>query len=214
MSERQAIPTRARMIDAAVEELRRHGVAGMSFTDVLEASGAARGAIYHHFPGGKAQLVVEAAGANAEDVRASLAALPASRPLDVVRSFIALIRPVVEASVGGSGCAVAALTVGPDRGEGGMRAVADEAFSSWIDALAERLTTSGLTPTEATELATTLLIMLEGAHVVSRAAASIEPFDRAARTILALAEGRLSVQTSRSGAARRDRQGRESARRP
>ncbi|MEU3069077.1 hypothetical protein ABZ712_19585 [Streptomyces sp. NPDC006906] len=34
---------------------------GMSFTDVLTQSGAARGAIYHHFPGGKNQLATEAA---------------------------------------------------------------------------------------------------------------------------------------------------------
>jgi hypothetical protein len=52
------------------------------------------------------------------------------------------------------------------------------------------LTTSGLSTDEAAELATTLLILLEGAHVLSRAAGSVEPFDRAAHTILALAESR------------------------
>jgi TetR/AcrR family transcriptional regulator, lmrAB and yxaGH operons repressor len=53
--------TRTRMIDAALDSLRHRGVSGMSFTEVLERSGAARGAIYHHFPGGKNQLVAEAA---------------------------------------------------------------------------------------------------------------------------------------------------------
>ena len=38
----------------------------MSFTEILDASGAARGAIYHHFPGGKTQLVAEAAAASDE----------------------------------------------------------------------------------------------------------------------------------------------------
>jgi TetR/AcrR family transcriptional regulator, lmrAB and yxaGH operons repressor len=193
------------MIDAAIEELRRHGVAGMSFTDVLEASGAARGAIYHHFPGGKAQLVVEAASPNAEQVRGNLAALPGSAPLEVVRSFLDLVRPVVEASVGGSGCAVAALTVGASTSDGEMREAADQAFTSWTDALAERLAVSGLAPGEAGELATTLLIVLEGAHVLSRAAASIEPFDRAARTVLALAEGTVSLRPRRSRPARSGR---------
>src|SRR5215469_14490712 len=80
--------TRARMIEATVGALQRWGVAGMSFTDVLAASGAARGAIYHHFPGGKAQMVAEAAAFNARDVRARLAALPAGSPADVVRAFL------------------------------------------------------------------------------------------------------------------------------
>jgi len=37
-----AADTRDRMIDATVEALRRHGVAGMSFTEILASSGAAR----------------------------------------------------------------------------------------------------------------------------------------------------------------------------
>ena len=37
--------------------MRRNGLAGTSFTEVLADSGAARGAIYHHFPGGKSELV-------------------------------------------------------------------------------------------------------------------------------------------------------------
>src|SRR5438128_498393 len=93
-----AADTRARMIDAAVESLRRGGVAGMSFTEVLEASGAARGAIYHHFPGGKLQLVSEAAQQDAAAVREHFAALEGRTPSDVVKSFLETVRPVVERS--------------------------------------------------------------------------------------------------------------------
>src|SRR5215472_1740260 len=100
--------TRDRMIDAAVDALRRDGVAGMSFTDVLSASGAARGAIYHHFPGGKSELVVEAVTRNADDVRRRLVDLPHGSPRLVVDEFLSLIRPVVQESSWGSGCAVAA----------------------------------------------------------------------------------------------------------
>jgi AcrR family transcriptional regulator len=48
------------MIRAAIELLCERGYAGTSFGDVLERSGAPRGSIYHHFPGGKQQLVTEA----------------------------------------------------------------------------------------------------------------------------------------------------------
>lgn len=173
------------MIEATVDALQRRGVAGMSFTEVLAASGAARGAIYHHFPGGKAQLVAEAAVRNGEDVRAYLAALPAESPVAVVQAFLAAVRPVVQASAGGGGCAVAAVTVGADDGE--LRQVAATAFSAWAGQLAERLAMAGLTPEAAADLAAMLIALLEGAHVMCRAAGTLEPFDRAARAAVALA---------------------------
>jgi TetR/AcrR family transcriptional repressor of lmrAB and yxaGH operons len=178
--------TRTRMIEATVQALQRHGVAGMSFTEVLRSSGAARGAIYHHFPGGKAQLVAEAADRNGHDVRAHLAGLRADSPQAVVEAFLAAVRPVVQASAAGAGCAVAAVTVGVDAAGDTLRQVAATAFSSWVDQLAERFTTAGLDPAEATDLAATLITLLEGAHVLCRAAGTIDPFDQAARTAIEL----------------------------
>jgi TetR/AcrR family transcriptional repressor of lmrAB and yxaGH operons len=181
-----ATDTRARMIEATVEALRRNGIAGMSFTDVLRSSGAARGAIYHHFPGGKSQLVAEAATRNGQDVRAHLAGLPSGSPQAVVESFLAAVRPVVQAAAEGCGCAVAAVTVGTDQAE--LRQVAEAAFSSWVDQLTERLTSAGLGSEQAADLATALIVLLEGAQVLCRAAGHLEPFDRAARTALLLAQ--------------------------
>jgi TetR/AcrR family transcriptional regulator, lmrAB and yxaGH operons repressor len=190
--------TRTRMIEAAVEGLQRRGVAGMSFTDVLAGSGAARGAIYHHFPGGKTQLVAEAARRNGADVQARLATLPAGSPAEVVEAFLAAVRPVLAASTTGSGCAVAAITVDVpdhdgvgtqddgDADAGSLRHVAATAFGSWIEALTERLTAAGSPPEEARDLATTLVMLLEGAHVLCRAAGNLDAFESAARTATTL----------------------------
>ncbi|MBC3839801.1 TetR/AcrR family transcriptional regulator [Streptacidiphilus sp. 4-A2] len=179
-----ASDTRSRMVEATVEALQRRGIAGMSFTEVLNSSGAARGAIYHHFPGGKTQLVAEAATRNGQDVRAGLAALPADSPRGVVEAFLAAVRPVVLASAEGASCAVAAVSVGADQDE--LRQVAAAAFDSWVEQLAQRLTSAGLDPEQAADLATTLITLLEGAQVLCRAAGGVAPFDRAARTALAL----------------------------
>jgi TetR/AcrR family transcriptional repressor of lmrAB and yxaGH operons len=184
--------TRARMVGATMEGLQRRGVAGMSFTDVLAASGAARGAIYHHFPGGKAEMVAEAAALNGQQVRALLAALPADNPLTVVRAFLDTVRPAVQASTDGGGCAVAAVTVhaGAEDDNEALRQVAATAFGAWTDQLAERLTTAGLTPGEAADLAALLITLLEGAHVMCRAAGNLRPFDDAVRAATALTESR------------------------
>jgi TetR/AcrR family transcriptional repressor of lmrAB and yxaGH operons len=179
-----ASDTRERMLQAAVDGLRRHGVAGMSFTDVLATSGAARGAIYHHFPGGKTQLVAEAATLNGDEVRARFAGLAAGSPREVVAEFLALVRPVVAESTAGGGCAVAAVAMGS---EALPREASAAAFSSWVEALAVRLAAAGMDRSAALDGATALVALLEGAHVLCRAAASLEPFDRMSRAALALA---------------------------
>ena len=178
--------TRTRMIDAALDALRRRGVAGMSFTDVLQDSGAARGAIYHHFPGGKSQLVAEAAARNAQDVRESLSQLPDGSPRDVVEAFLAMIRPVVEQSANGSGCAIASVAMGTGIPDAGQREIAADAFNTWRRELAGKLTASGMAAERASGLAATLIILLEGAHVLCRAAGDLEPFEQGATAILSL----------------------------
>ena len=54
------LDTRTRMIVSATELFREHGYSGTGFRDVVAHSGAPRGSIYHHFPGGKTELAEEA----------------------------------------------------------------------------------------------------------------------------------------------------------
>lgn len=178
--------TRDRMIDATVDALSRHGVAGMSFTEILQSSGAARGAIYHHFPNGKGQLVAEATERFSEQVRGSLGDLVGADPQTVVLAFVAKVRPVVLAAIDGYSCAVAAASVGSTE-DAELRRTAGGAFTAWVQELAARLADAGLPTEKAADTAALLISMLEGAQVVCRAVGDIEPFDaaaRAARSIL------------------------------
>jgi TetR/AcrR family transcriptional regulator, lmrAB and yxaGH operons repressor len=179
--------TRDRMVEAAVRALQRRGVAGMSFTEILADSGAARGAIYHHFPGGKAQLVAEAAGRNGLDVRAHLQKLPDEDPLVTVEAFLAAVRPVVQAAADGCGCAVAAATVVLDDDSQELRRIAATAFASWSGALTGTLIRAGMTQDNASDLAESLITLLEGAQVLCRATGTLAPFDSAARASITLA---------------------------
>ena len=181
--------TRDRMIDAAAGLLRRRGLAAMSFTDVLADSGAARGAIYHHFPGGKVELAAKAAETDGVQVRAHLAALTATTPRDVVAAFFESVRPVLALSAEGGGCAVAAVTVDvgdPDPAHARtLQDVAHGAFTSWTAALAGRLTEAGLAEAAAQDLAALLVTVLEGAHVLCRASGDLAPYERARDAVLA-----------------------------
>jgi AcrR family transcriptional regulator len=168
------------MIDATVDALSRHGVAGMSFTEILQTSGAARGAIYHHFPNGKGQLVAEATARFGDQVRDTLGELAGADPQAVVEAFLATVRPVVAASVGGHSCAVAAASVG-STDDDELRGTAGGAFRTWLRELTVRLAGAGLPEKKAADTAALLISMLEGAQVVCRAIGDIEPFDAAAR---------------------------------
>ena len=191
-----ASDTRNRMLEAAVSALRRHGVAGMSFSEILAASNAARGAIYHHFPGGKAQLVAEAAALNGREVRGRFEALPVTNPRQFVDEFLTLVRPVVAASSAGLGCAVAAVAVGYAPGDDeAMHDAPAAAFRSWVDVLADRLAATGLPSDDAADLATTLIVLLEGAQVLCRAASSIEPFDQMCRAARAMVGSRYPADS-------------------
>ena len=51
---------RDRMIGAALDGMRASGLSGAGINQVIAASGAPKGSLYHYFPGGKLQLAREA----------------------------------------------------------------------------------------------------------------------------------------------------------
>ena len=65
--------TSARMIEATARMLQHRGYHGTALSDILEASGAPRGSLYFHFPGGKDQLAIEATRAAVDRLSSSSA---------------------------------------------------------------------------------------------------------------------------------------------
>jgi TetR/AcrR family transcriptional regulator, lmrAB and yxaGH operons repressor len=177
---------RERMIRSAVALFRERGIEGTSFTDVLEHSGAPRGSIYYHFPGGKAQLAEEATRYSGELIAAGLAlSLAEKDPHAAVRSFAATWREILDKSEFASGCAVAAATIEGERTPAARDAAAT-AFERWQAVLAEAFTARGIDPERARGLATTTVAAIEGGILLARAQRSSEPLERVADELAAL----------------------------
>lgn len=175
--------TRQKMIERAAILLAQKGLQGASFSEVLEASGAPRGSLYHHFPGGKDELVLAAVALAGERAIAALEQLEGRAADEIAKAFLQLWRLVLERSDFGAGCAVAAVTVATDAPE--LVARASETFRSWRDRLARLLAEGGIPEERAPGIAVTLISASEGAVILARAEKSFEPFDLVAAEELA-----------------------------
>jgi TetR/AcrR family transcriptional repressor of lmrAB and yxaGH operons len=174
--------TRERMITAALRLLATHGLQGASLAEVLELADAPRGSVYHHFPGGKDELVAEAiarAGVRSIEI---LDGLDGQSPAEVAECFFASWRELLTRSNYRAGCSVAAVTIATDSPD--LRQRSSLVFESWRARLADLFTQGGLAPAAADAQAVALIAASEGAVVMSRAAARIEPLDIVAKAII------------------------------
>ena len=181
-----AAGTRQRMVEAAAGLLRDGGLEAANFSDVLARSGAARGAIYHHFPRGKNELTGAAVSWTADRVRANFEALRGDDPAQVVTSFFEAIRPVVGEASGGTSCAVAAVVLEVGQRDATLTETAHAALRSWTEALAARLVSAGAAPVAARQVSVLLITFLEGTQVLCRAAGDLTAFDDASAAVAAL----------------------------
>jgi AcrR family transcriptional regulator len=168
--------TRERMIASAVSVLAERGLEAASFTEILQRAGAARGVIYHHFPGGKYELVVEALNATGHAGDELLrAARAANDPVASLRAFIDLWRENLESSNFRSGCPVVAVVADAPEDHPELLAAADRAFGLWRRGLADTLKDCGVEDSRATTLATLVISAIEGAVALCRAQLSSQP---------------------------------------
>lgn len=179
------------MIQSAALLMRERGVEATSFSDVLEHSGAPRGSIYHHFPGGKAQLVEEATRYAGDFIASGLAAaLAADDPVRAVRRFGDTWLAILRDTDFSAGCPVVAVAVEGDRSPGG-RVAASEAFERWQAVLSEAIEGRGVDAERSAGLATLAVAAIEGGVVLARAQRSTLPLERVCRELESLVESVL-----------------------
>src|SRR5436190_7040380 len=162
---------RRRMIQSAALLFRSQGIEGTSFSDVLEHSGAPRGSIYHHFPGGKAQLVEEAtryAGDMVVKLLDSAVAQSQGDPRAALDAISGFWKAMLWNSDFAAGCPVVAATLESENAPA-AREAAREAFMRWEAGYTELLRSAGVAEKRARSLASIAVSGVEGAVILSRA---------------------------------------------
>jgi TetR/AcrR family transcriptional regulator, lmrAB and yxaGH operons repressor len=171
------VDSRELMVKSAAARIGTHGVSATSFSDVVDHSGAPRGSIYHHFPGGKRELAEEAVRWVGDQVLAHQRACEATTPSGVLVHFVALFRQVVRTSKGTAGCAVAGVAVDTGTDDAEQLRVVRSVFRAWIGLLAEQLEGAGLPAERARSVAIAALASVEGALILCRAEGTTAPLE-------------------------------------
>jgi AcrR family transcriptional regulator len=167
--------SRNRMIESAALLFREHGYSGTGFRDVIEHSGAPRGSIYHHFPGGKEQLAADTvAWAAAVIERRIERAAQNGDPVVALGMFVDAWREVLEHSNFRAGCPIVAVAAEAHAGSTATAAAA-AAFARWQDLITRALLDAGVGRTDARRLATLVVAAVEGAILLCRARRDIRP---------------------------------------
>jgi len=184
---------RERMIRSALVLMGEQGVEATSLSQVIEHSGAPRGSIYHHFPGGKEQLVEEATR-YAGDALVQLVDAAVEQhddPVAAVDAIAGFWRTVLYDSEFAAGCPVVAATLDSEHSPA-ARAAARQAFKRWQQLYQDMFARAGVPEERAASLASMAVSAVEGAVILSRAERSNAPLERVVEEVSTLFHGALS----------------------
>jgi AcrR family transcriptional regulator len=166
------------MVLSAVGLLRERGVDGVTLDAVLADSKAPRGSIYHHFPGGRNELVLTAGQAAAGYIAHLLDDLAKpGDPVAMLERFAEFWKQSLIDTDYKAGCPVAGLAANTSEMSSELVLVAEDAFADWTRRLATAFEAAGFEATRARSLATMTLASVEGAVLLCRTSRSAQPLD-------------------------------------
>ena len=173
-------PTRDRILYATAELFRRQGYNGTGLKQVVAEADAPFGSLYHHFPGGKAELgdeVIRKAGAFFQALVVAVYDAEASAE-DAVRAVFKGAGETLEATDYEDACPIATVALEIASTDDLLRRATADVFEQWTVALTERLGDR--------DQALAVIAALEGAFVLCRASRSTEPMRAAGAMAAAL----------------------------
>lgn len=183
---------RDRMIDAAIAGMRLSGLAGAGINQVVAASGAPKGSLYHYFPGGKFALAREALERFGAQRQAELeTALAGNAPADqkIKRLFSRMAKGLTLEDFR-YGCAVAGVSLDLDEDAAALGPVCAALLESWTRTIAGAL--MPLPQVRRHALARFVVTAFEGALVQARASRSAQPVLEAGEQLALLIRAHLT----------------------
>jgi TetR/AcrR family transcriptional regulator, lmrAB and yxaGH operons repressor len=184
----KAADSRQRIIDAAIELMRRSGLSGAGINEIVTASRAPKGSIYYFFPQGKQQIVSEALAAYAKRGLAAWgqALSTAEEPSRKIRALFDAIAARTEQSKYRESCATGTVILDLDNDLEIVRLAIASTFSQWIELISIHFPIDNAQRRKS--FAGLVLTVIQGAFIRARAERSVKPFQDAASWLAEIAE--------------------------
>ena len=162
--------SREAFIATTARLLRRQGYAATGLSEIVTASGAPRGSLYFHFPGGKEELASAAIERSGAELTVAIEGVLASEPRlgAALGLLVDALAVGLERSGYADGCPVATAALEASACAPSVLAAAQGAFDAWLGALERRMVAGGLAPAQAQRRAVLVLCAIEGALLLSR----------------------------------------------
>ncbi|MFD9271622.1 TetR/AcrR family transcriptional regulator [Streptomyces goshikiensis] len=186
--------TRARIERAAAVLFRRHGYSATGLKRIAVEADAPFGSIYHFFPGGKQQLAEDMIRVSGTEYGRMVLALLDSVPdpmESLVRAFEAAADDLAAADYADA-CPIGTVALEVASSNEVLRVATAEVFEEWVGAATQWFGRWVTEPRTAQSLAYSMIMMLEGAFMLSRAARDPEPLRVAGRSMATLLRTAIS----------------------
>jgi TetR/AcrR family transcriptional regulator, lmrAB and yxaGH operons repressor len=188
--------TRQKMLLSSVELLRERGAGGVTVDAVLSRSQSPRGSVYHHFPGGRGEIISEALNLAGDTISGIIEHSKDLGSLGALRRFGKLWRKLLLDSDFNAGCPVVSVAVGGSTDDQHLQPAVAEIFGRWHQALAEAMVADGVDTQRARRLATMAVAAIEGAIILCRVQRSTAPLN----DVIAELESLIAAATSTASA--------------
>lgn len=158
------------MLRTAADLFRTQGYHGTGVNQVIAESGAPKGSLYFHFPGGKAQLAAESIARGGEETceLLRLAFTAGGTVHEVISAVVQHFAEQLRGSDFRSGCPVSTVALETSGYDDTVQRACKNAYESWTAALTGYLSSNGLSEQKAQKLATVAIASLEGALMLAK----------------------------------------------
>ena len=180
--------TRGKMIAATASLLQKQGYHATGLSQILAESGAPRGSLYFHFPGGKEELACAAIVASGDAWRERIAAVvehakDAGAAIEACCDALATMLVESDYEIG---CPVATVALEAAATSEAVRQSCAEHYATWRRIVAERLRAEGMSAAQAEKQAMFVMAAVEGALLLAKVERDPAPLRIVGKTLRAM----------------------------
>ena len=173
--------TRDEILARLLEVFRSRGYEGASMTLISKEIGLGKASLYHHFPGGKDEMVAEVLK-HVDGILEQFVIAPLTGPGAPEAKLNTMIKNIDQFYCGGEkGCVLDSLSIKAGSDASGIKL--KEQMKAWIKAMESVSKESGCDAREARERAEEAMASIQGALVVARAIDNKSVFQRALKRL-------------------------------